>query len=49
LADGFADSEEGRRIISKMTKAKITHEPKDEKKIMEYGFDAIFQNDSKDQ
>ena len=45
LADGFADSEEGRRIISKMAKAKIGHEPKDEKKVMEYGFDAIFQKD----
>jgi hypothetical protein len=45
LADGFADSEEGRRIISKMTKAKIGHDPKDEKKVMEYGFDAIFQKD----
>ena len=44
LADGFADSEEGRKLISKMTKAKIngTHDTKDEKKVMEYGFDAIF-------
>ena len=45
LADGFADSEEGRRIISKMNMAKHSHEPKDEKKVMEYGFDAIFQKE----
>jgi hypothetical protein len=46
LADGFADSEEGRRIISKMGKAKIvSHDTKDEKRVMEYGFDAIFQKD----
>ncbi len=43
MADGFADSEEGRRLISKMTKAKpSSHDAKDEKKVMEYGFDAIF-------
>ena len=43
LADGFADSEEGRKLISKMAKAKInSHDTKDEKKVMEYGFDAIF-------
>ena len=46
LADGFVDSEEGKKIVSKMTKAKInTHDVKDEKKVMEYGFDAIFTKD----
>ena len=50
LADGFADSEEGRRIIAKMSKPKIGgQDSKDEKKVMEYGFDAIFQNNSNDQ
>jgi len=45
LADGFSDTEEGRRIISKMAMARLSQDPKDEKKVMEYGFDAIFQKD----
>jgi hypothetical protein len=52
LADGFADSEEGRRIIAKMSKPKVGgqgQDSKDEKKVMEIGFDAIFQNNTDDQ
>ena len=43
LADGFADSEEGRKMMSKMA---ASRPQADEKKVMEYGFDALFMGDN---
>ena len=49
LADGFAESEEGRQIMAKMAAGKRPPAP-DEKKVMEYGFDAIFMgNENKEE
>ena len=43
LADGFVDTEEGRRVLAKMNMG--SGQAPDEKKVMEYGFDAIFMGD----
>merc|ERR1719483_621867 len=41
LADGFVDTEEGRRVMAKINLGANGGQA-DEKKVMEYGFDAIF-------
>ena len=46
LADGFVDTEEGRRVMAKMSLGTNGGQA-DEKKVMEYGFDAIFMGDNK--
>ena len=62
LADGFIETEEGKRVLAKMsiangapavrlqnstknTEMYLIHLLQDEKKVMEYGFDAIFMGD----
>merc|ERR1719219_1145957 len=46
LADGFVDTEEGRRVMAKMSLGTNGGQA-DEKKVMEYGFDAIFMGNNK--
>ena len=46
LADGFVDTEEGRRVMAKINLGSNNGQA-DEKKVMEYGFDAIFMGDNK--
>merc|ERR1719510_984788 len=47
LADGFVETEEGKRVLAKMSMGNAGA-PTDEKKVMEYGFDAIFMSGGSD-
>ena len=47
LADGFVETEEGKRVLAKMSMGNAGA-PTDEKKVMEYGFDAIFMSGGRD-
>ena len=46
LKEGFVDTEEGRRVMAKMSLGSNGGQA-DEKKVMEYGFDAIFMGENK--